>query len=188
MHGWVETIGELYNLNGLRLEVYWRPCGSRSCKPWSSGDSRATVQLGPGRRASDRPARLWRGRLDWCSARPLYRLEFGATPTKPPLGRQQGPLPDPALGRVEKPRFQYPRAGRPITAAGLEGTLWLSPVATGNLSRKRPLPRNLLPGRQLASCRPDPGAGQARPFRQTERPDQGRMAVFFGKRLQKRAG
>ena len=86
---------------------------------------------------------------------------------------------------LKQPRIQDIGAGGQATSGGLAAPLWLPPAAAGNLCRKRPLHGHLLPGGQLAPCRTDPGAGQARPIRQAERPHQGRMAVSLGKKLQK---
>ena len=89
------------------------------------------------------------------------------------------------MGMLKQPRIQDIGAGGQATSGGLAAPLWLPPAAAGNLCRKRPLHRRVLPGGQLAPCRTDPGAWQARPIRQAERPHQGRMAVSLGKKLQK---
>src|ERR1017187_10553137 len=65
------------------------------------------------------------------------------------MDRQQWTFSDPALGSSQRTGEQDSGAECPANAARLASPIWVPSPASGNARGRRPVPRNLLPGRQL---------------------------------------
>jgi hypothetical protein len=104
-----------------------------------------------------------RRRLDRRPPRLLHRLDRPGAKTQPPPRGQQCLLPHPSLGPRQKPRLPHPCSHRRPTPPRLETPLRLCPRSPGTLRRHPTVSRHLLPRRQLAPCRPNPGPRQTPP-------------------------
>src|ERR1035437_3032853 len=130
---------------------------------------RELALLGAQSRSGTRLPAVDLARVEDAGARRVDWVERRAAQTQPASDRQQRTVSDPAVGASERAGQQDSGAQRAENAAGLADRLWPRSAAHGNPRGHQPLPRNLLPRRQLDLPGTDSRARPHGPRAQTRR-------------------
>ena len=120
-------------------------------------------------------------------ARPLHRLDGGATREEPPKGDRQCPLPHPALDPNPQPGLSHPVRRVSASARTLDRALQHHARVDRNVRGNPALHRRHLQSLRLDPGRRHPGARTLRPVQAIRQAEKGHLASTSAQRLETKA-